>query len=1078
MEDNDYISDDADSVDHDHKFSPPDVEQVTAEDLPYEYNEYNEYIRGTLTNSFYSIRNVVMRALQEFDPHLAKCCAKFFETHFTLETFLELFENHISDKFSTLKIYATIQQELTLFCNPIIEIIFELLIECSSEETADFLKRFFSKDKPCGAAHARGAHVIDGMGMHIIEKYGPYMLFLLDPFTNNQPKTNLRKGMIKDEPKKTWRNLKGVASFDEKYKSVTDFPSELQWQTARYINEYQGLNKNVAPSPEDVIQTQVDLHKINPAYAGIYASILFYHTIFNFRKLRSTLPLAGEAVLAEVKACAELPESLQDLFISYGATLSKGGVKCTFRKDNRDKETFNFHKYYSELRQSGFSDEQIKALPHAGVFNFDTISCLKVLKLFRGVDESFREKGVCGSGINKYNAAVNEIKGHTAEARYINKFKGRLLGNMDLARTKNLPIESKNALIEVEVYASKILRHDSVGHASAVGIFSPSLLKLLVDDPEGFKREMILIVNRVYKVFIKDSNIATHLFINILENYTPELILEINDAIGLLLNFYTQYLREGKSDVVFDSFFYDGWALTNTLRKKAKGEISISLIETATLLCARRRVFGYEKKESGVGAQKKGLEYIDQIINSIHSSLNERGSNIQAAIDNELLQYRVQCREVSDTDLDTIDEAIEITDETEQFKPATGQLDALRRTKRIGKWRRTVRGQTQRTAPNAITKVPPIDMQLTSPETQALIYRLAMFRALDIGSIFDTGSNFDLNSSGKRIGALSAEYSAIESEGKKASLLIEAVEAQGLHDILAERVHTELPHATRVIMDGRRRVMGLMPIGGKIETPVGSDPVDLHFLMTSGGLGLTPFTLKHADRSLVLPPGLCPEEVYINMLHPVLFGLYDKNDADFQMTIGGRMKMGSANIVGPSIYLNSPTNVVHKFDAFQNDAFYTSGRCMVYDAGIRKRGLPFDLTNADGRTDMCGRRNIQDIRLYQLFGTMAIHRDFDGPYKPIMESYSKYFTRLMHNFGYADILHRSPWIVPVGDTLTGIAHETHAMQLQRCNEAWRNPAVRMGLQFLITEFVLKPFKEIQRTLCEDQPNECRKMLYY
>lgn len=170
--------------------------------------------------------------------------------------------------------------------------------------------------------------------------------------------------------------------------------------------------------------------------------------------------------------------------------------------------------------------------------------------------------------------------------------------------------------------------------------------------------------------------------------------------------------------------------------------------------------------------------------------------------------------------------------------------------------------------------------------------------------------------------------------------------------------------------------------------------------------------MKHAGKSLVNPPlpSALEEKLLIYLF--IMFGVVNPDEIDLQVTIGGRLNNENAGLVCASSILAGDLSVEYAPNAFRTVGhdIQTDVRMMVYDAGVRKHGLPYDVKGAHGRTDRIGCRSLSDINLIRLLGTFFVHRQFGSSYADRASVYADNFKELLNEHGLKAALTESAWV--------------------------------------------------------------------
>jgi hypothetical protein len=278
----------------------------------------------------------------------------------------------------------------------------------------------------------------------------------------------------------------------------------------------------------------------------------------------------------------------------------------------------------------------------------------------------------------------------------------------------------------------------------------------------------------------------------------------------------------------------------------------------------------------------------------------------------------------------------------------------------------------------------------------------------------------------------------------------------------------------------REKVAGLIAVGGKIHTESAMTEEHLRFVQHISGLKSTSFHLIHAGHSLLLPPVPSSAELKMLILLLETFHALDPHKPELQITMAGRLSDRYAGVVGASILLSTDRGVVYDEESFATTHDVTGKRLMVFDAGVRLTGLPFDLPNAVGRTDMLGRRSVGDADRYQIIATLAEHAEYGGAFADLYAKYEMGFLEILDRYGFRDVLFESTWIAQ--HAKKGDSPEAHGSMVRKFCEAWMQSAE--GDQSLIREVRMlidragRAMRKQQPRLIRENPEELAKLMEY
>lgn len=313
--------------------------------------------------------------------------------------------------------------------------------------------------------------------------------------------------------------------------------------------------------------------------------------------------------------------------------------------------------------------------------------------------------------------------------------------------------------------------------------------------------------------------------------------------------------------------------------------------------------------------------------------------------------------------------------------------------------------------------------------------------------------------------------------------LVEDSGAQGKKETLLANIKKALPYVIESIRAARVAYPGLMAVGTKIEAKKNIKNSDFRFIMDLAGLGdvrTTPFQLKHKGRSLVCPPMPSALEQKLLVMLFLMFGVVDTREMDIQVTIGGRLGNENAGIVCASNILASPSMVTYAPGAFSAGGYdgETDCRVMIYDAGVRNTGLPFDVRGAVGRTDRVACKDLTDIFQLQVLGTFGVHREFEGPFKDQAGVYRDGFMNALKDHGLEAAFHQAPW-VRHKELKHWDAIEYHEKMLADFARARREqPALVAQVRTLMGEQLLGYLASNREKIIRDFPNDYSHLRAY
>ncbi|MEK7145575.1 MAG: hypothetical protein AAB802_00125, partial [Patescibacteria group bacterium] len=289
-----------------------------------------------------------------------------------------------------------------------------------------------------------------------------------------------------------------------------------------------------------------------------------------------------------------------------------------------------------------------------------------------------------------------------------------------------------------------------------------------------------------------------------------------------------------------------------------------------------------------------------------------------------------------------------------------------------------------------------------------------------------------------------------------------------------------VPEVELDVRTARREMPGLLPVGMKCHTPASMNAARFEThqaLFEGGGLKTTSFKLIHGGETLVMPPVPTPLEARYLLGTFHTFGTINDDDPGIQLALGGgRWTPERAAVVGSSVLLSNPGGLEYASGAFGTTHAQTESRIMVYDAGVKLRGLPYDLPTAVGRTDMLEQIHGDSLDRYQLLGTLASHHQHDGRLATLWGEYVANYERILRQNGLYGALRESAWVASVhqeGDNVE--RHEAMVGQFTRaCNE---NPRLRQQVRRLIVA-AGKKVRALKAEIVRENPGEFEHLLNY
>ena len=255
---------------------------------------------------------------------------------------------------------------------------------------------------------------------------------------------------------------------------------------------------------------------------------------------------------------------------------------------------------------------------------------------------------------------------------------------------------------------------------------------------------------------------------------------------------------------------------------------------------------------------------------------------------------------------------------------------------------------------------------------------------------------------------------------------------------LSDRLRAVCPQIRDQLVEVRRDTMGLLPIGGKIHVLHEVDMKKFAAFTSLAGLGSTAFRLLHANTSVNLPAVPSWKELKLIASSLEAFGIIDRELPELQVGVPGRLRAEDAAILGSAVLLATEKGKDYDEKSFCTNQDHSTGRkIMSYDAMGPRVKLPF-MTSLNGRTDMLGRRSLEDIELYQLLGTVLIQGQAQsGPFQHLAGRFKEEYLEILKAHGIDSVL-RGSWIFdPVVDRLQDDeVNRDHFQTVKMCTDAY------------------------------------------
>lgn len=318
-------------------------------------------------------------------------------------------------------------------------------------------------------------------------------------------------------------------------------------------------------------------------------------------------------------------------------------------------------------------------------------------------------------------------------------------------------------------------------------------------------------------------------------------------------------------------------------------------------------------------------------------------------------------------------------------------------------------------------------------------------------------------------------------------MIVDSLASSTGSDLLNERIIVSVeaaisPHAEEIrvriqaaIADAREEVetahtqfRGFYPVGGKVHFPNPIPDERFNEFMRQYGFSSTPFTLMHANKSLLLPPRASAHE-----LVRIVQGLAEHDiiqpddDPSIQVSIPGRLNNQYAALLGSAMLLSSYKCIEYDEDSFSTThESKTSTMIMVYDDGVLDESVSELPEGITGRTDMLGRKDPRDIYLYQILGSLISQSAYGGPFQKIGQQFIHEYVQLLDKHCVLGMLN-APWIY---DSTSEEEPDTdaHLAAVRRCTDIWMSDFDRAnrtgrkeGLSFEIQSLLTNALSRIQ-----------------
>lgn len=310
------------------------------------------------------------------------------------------------------------------------------------------------------------------------------------------------------------------------------------------------------------------------------------------------------------------------------------------------------------------------------------------------------------------------------------------------------------------------------------------------------------------------------------------------------------------------------------------------------------------------------------------------------------------------------------------------------------------------------------------------------------------------------------------------------VQARGrkAFDVLARNIAKMMPFVEAQVLESRRNAVGLMPQGLKIHSPDRVDPQVFQMLSEMFGISKSAFGMKGHGEGILLPP--LPTTTELKMLTRLLefFGGIRADARQLQTAMAGRLGEHGAAVETSTILLTTPLGGRYRDSAFETTHHEkTGGRLVIYDAGVREGGLPFDVSAAEGRTDILGRRALEDLDVQKVIGTLATHFQFGGPLAHLFPDFEQQHREVLRRYGLDGALHASAWIADHAEKHDTLAF--HGVMIDRFADARLQGLQRVDYGVvremgLLVADMAERIRAQQPRLIRDCPDEFKHLMRY
>ncbi len=302
----------------------------------------------------------------------------------------------------------------------------------------------------------------------------------------------------------------------------------------------------------------------------------------------------------------------------------------------------------------------------------------------------------------------------------------------------------------------------------------------------------------------------------------------------------------------------------------------------------------------------------------------------------------------------------------------------------------------------------------------------------------------------------------------KLDISAETVGVELLIAKIAEPMRQAAKDIAESVEKAERPFKGYYPVGAKVHFREAVSGEKLQSLFDTFRFSTSQFRMLHADTSMLIPPRKSATEIVAILEELKRRGIIGEH-SEIQTCIPGRLNNQYAAILGSSMLLSSFLCVTYDRSSFQTTHNeQTASMIMAYDGGTLDRSVA-DLPEAlTGRTDMLGRKDVRDVYLYQILGSLISQAAYGGPLKDVGRKFIQEYLELLERDGMLEIL-GAQWI---NDEHSVVEPDTegHYLAVKRCTDIWLGDNARYqatgspeGLSFDVLRLLTKSLEEVKMT---------------